>query len=384
MSKKIYLIGLIYNNNLGDPIIFQSCKFMVEEIVGNDDDYEIVMVDLFGREPMGYNPVIEKMRSQKDYYSYKDPNEIKNLEVSTISDSICKSISKENSCIIFVGGGIVKYIYEKFEVYIDRVTAFADENDIPVMFNAVGIEGYNKDEPACIQLQNALNRKCVKMITVRDDLKTLTEQYEYKGIAKRVADSACYISKFVNCPVTSREKIGINCARPELFKEYGANCTRDYIADLMANTVTMLTKEGYKCELFDNGTARDDTFIDEILQKVGKNDNVTRKTRPATGYELVQTISEYKAIIATRLHASIVAFSCGVPFVSLVWNNKQKFFCKSINKEDWYVNSSDFNPELIIQRLKGVIEEGYDNVSIDEHCKDTIQCLREFIEEAFK
>ena len=300
-----------------------------------------------------------------------------------ISRTICGKISKDNSCIIFVGGGIVKYVYEKFEIYIDQITKYAEDNSIPVMFNAVGIEGFDGNNESCIVLKNALNRECVKMITVRDDLDTLLDKYEYKGYAKRVADSACYISKYVNLSLAKKEKIGINCARPELFKEYGVDFERDKIAMLMAETVISLTSRGYKCELFDNGTLRDDMFVDEILGIIGENNKVSRRNRPSTGYELVQMINDYKAIIATRLHASIVAFSCGVPFVSLVWNNKQAFFCQSINKNSWYISSSEFDSNYIADRLEDAMREGYGKVSIDKQCAETIMCLDRFIKGAF-
>ena len=113
--------------------------------------------------------------------------------------------------------------------------------------------------------------------------------------------------------------------------------------------------------IFTNGTPGDQRFA-EMLARNFNIEGTTDETlcpRPKTVAELVNTITQCEAIIATRLHAGVIAFSYGIPFVGLVWNQKQRFFAESIGLPDRFFDVSEFNAGQIVKKLLYAIDAGY-------------------------
>lgn len=111
---------------------------------------------------------------------------------------------------------------------------------------------------------------------------------------------------------------------------------------------------------FGNGLYQDYLFELEVLEYVGKAKEVSRYLagRPVEGRELADTISGYKGIIASRLHANIVAYSVGVPSIGLVWNEKMLWWGKRIGHPDRFMEVDSFVPEKVIVKLWQAMAEG--------------------------
>ena len=80
-------------------------------------------------------------------------------------NSYFKNIDK----VVFVGGGLIKYKYQQFWIQISSIVNNAEKNNIPVFFNAVGVEGYSNTDYRCQFLKKYLNKDIVKMITIRNN-----------------------------------------------------------------------------------------------------------------------------------------------------------------------------------------------------------------------
>ena len=79
--------------------------------------------------------------------------------------------------IIFAGGGLIKFRQENLYRQVSEIIMEAQRHRIPVFLNSVGVEGYDAKDERCLLLQEALNQPCVKMISVRDDIETLKNNY---------------------------------------------------------------------------------------------------------------------------------------------------------------------------------------------------------------
>ena len=64
-----------------------------------------------------------------------------------------------------------------------------------------------------------------------------------------------------------------------------------------------------------------------------------------------ENIVELDRCIVTRLHSSIIAESFGIPFMGIVWNEKQRMFGRSIGCEDRFVDISKVNPHKLYDEL---------------------------------
>lgn len=288
------------NRNLGDPAIAECAYYLVDEALKNlkINNYFIHEYNMYNRDML--------------------------------------FISKAD-VIIFAGGGLIKYKREKFFEFIPEILDTAEKNNIPVYFNCVGVEGYDENDDRCMALKKVLNYDCVKGITIRDDYETYIENYREKDlIVGNPLDSvslACEVYK--QSISTKTNTIGLQLARPELYEDYGVyGFSKDEQIVFWKKIIEKIELETeYDWKLFTNGLHSDYIFCKELLYSLNKNIDKYLVKRPTEVRELVSTISSFKAIIATRLHSNIIAYSVDTPSIGLVWNAKMIQWGKAIEYE---------------------------------------------------
>lgn len=324
--KKINIVLVqIANRNLGDTVIFDTVKFLILK----------ALPFIFRKK---YNVI--------SYNIYTN-----NLELLRNADAI-----------IFAGGGIIKYKYERFHEYIPQIIDVAEEENIPVFFNSVGIEGFDAMNKNACRLQEALNKNCVKVITVRDDVKTLKEQYIQNSniLIKSVTDPAVWtykaygIQKEVNSQV-----VGIGIVRYKIFEDNGIEyIDHKYQLEFWKQVFNRLNDEGISWKVFTNGLKSDEDFAEEVLNYAGYDTSEQYKVKRLTqGVELVEVISKFKGIIACRMHANIVAYSLQIPSVAIVWNDKLKFWGEKIGHSERFILADNMKAEVIVSTLLSAMKE---------------------------
>lgn len=293
---------------------------------------------------------------------------------------------KAADMVIFAGGGIIKYKYEHFYEFISEIIQCAQEYDIPVYFNSVGIEGYDAQDERCLQLKTALNSNCVKAITVRDDLKTLEQQYlepdAHSVFTTDVIDPAVYTPDvYPICKEGQTHTIGLGIVRFRIFEDNGLpQVTKEIQLELWSGIVKELEARGYKWKFFVNGLRSDCEFAEEVLAYMGRvsESRELLVERPVAADELVRTIASFDGVIACRMHANIIAYSLGVPSIGLVWNDKLLFWGKRIGYPQRFFTYDQFEPEEIVQCMLDSIEQG--TRPCDRRLKKSVQKpLRKFI-----
>ena len=394
MKKNIILIGLQYDTNLGDQVIFKASKEYLSRALIKEGltEVEIREVDMTGREEIGKNATRKKCRElfrfQKFEAITRNYHHISEryLDYLTAHTHIRKYVDNNTIAIIFAGGGLLKYKVQNLPVFIDEVTKIASSKNIPVMFSSVGVEGFDKHDKHCLQLKRALNRSVVKSITTRDDIVTLNSFYRTKGQKTAcVADPACAINTifpFVKKRNGLVKTIGLGFVREDLFEEYGVDIQPNDLLKLWADLFTMLLERGYKCKVFCNGAKNEYSFIIKWAEYMGFTEEQKEEIilkRPETAEELVKTICCFDGLIVARLHASIIAYSYSIPFAALVWNKKQVFFGKKIGYPERFIEKDNINSEYIISVLEQAIKDGYSDADREAYCKTTETELHTFI-----
>lgn len=179
---KIALLGLHKSSNLGDPLIAQTVEKLVCGVVGTE--IEFLELDL--------NPKLYFALSSKS---------IKNRAIILLYKCICRllrkiptnyflydinitllslvydGIIKDADYGIIAGGGVIHWRFHDYATPISAFIKACGRKNIPVLVNAVGIEGYNENSKRCRAFSRYLQYDIVKMITTRDDKKTLEETY---------------------------------------------------------------------------------------------------------------------------------------------------------------------------------------------------------------
>ena len=385
MPLKIVLVHLDATN-IGDVIIYDTSKYILGRAL--DDmpglQYEIVPMSIgFQGAPQSSTSLVKKF--------YRLPaRAIRDLmkKVSKISprpESLQKSfiriwhktgtykyyIQHEKSklrgadCIIFGGGGLIKFHRQSFHFFIDDITAYADAHDIPVLLCSQGIEGYDRRSAECLLLKGALNRGCVQFISTRDDIRSLREDYviDSRITTKLVCDPAFWLNEAygledtsgaVQMPDTcSPRLIGLNVIRPDIFGEYMHEIDPNELAKLYRDIIKLLHDKGYNVRLFSNGVAEDTAFAEKLLSEYPNLESEYGVTiaAPKDPMQLIATLKGFERFLAARLHAAITGSVLGIPNASLVWNRKQLLFGRQTGTEDAFITEDSFNADHIVDVL---------------------------------
>lgn len=376
--KKIVLVGLVNDTNIGDKVIYDNTKYLVEKALKELDitDSIIESIDMTGPISSSNN------NSSKREINKLCRNMINKIITPNLKSKIRYTLSKnktskdddkllkyyeENlkdaSMVIFVGGGIIKYLYQDFYRYISLIIDICNKYKIDVIFNSVGVEGYSKKDYRCKKIKTALNSDCIKMITTRDDIEFLENNYiENKNIVvDKVADPAVWSYKTYSNDIKQNKKevIGLGIIRPGIFLDNGFKFSEKQQLKFWSEIVEKLEEKGYDWELFTNGVKADYDFGKKILDYMKIEDASKLVDIPKNGEELINIIYQYKGIIAARMHANIISYSLDVPSVGIVWNNKLKMFGENIGVPERFITQENFKANYVVQKLEQALEEGY-------------------------
>lgn len=356
--KKICFVGLYNVKNLGDPIIAYCTEWLFKKHLPIQSTYQVTLD--YAEKNMNWSFIHRLER--KLYKLTKTQNKI-NFGIYLESKKYFKKQLKGADLIVVVGGGLIKYKYQHFHEHLSALIDVAEKMNIPVVLNAVGVEGYDDKDECCQFLKKHLNSSCVKHISIRDDIDTFNKYYlddNHLLQARFVCDPAVWTAVAYNIKKDlDSNTIGIGIARGAIFIDNGINYTKEELLNLYVDIVTKLKKEGYEVILFTNGLKADNDQLFKVKKKLLANNINTEHLIPENAESLVKIISGFKAIIATRLHSCIVSYSLDIPAVGLVWNDKFSFWGENIGTPECFITVSDLKPEIIIEKLRTAIKGGY-------------------------
>ncbi|MET2950705.1 polysaccharide pyruvyl transferase family protein [Vibrio owensii] len=366
--KKIKLVGYLGDLNLGDQVLFECAEFLIDS--NANGRIEISKLDL---KNIGELTFFEKIK--RKFGLEDEPNELIKKKVRDYKLSEFDNVD----AIIFAGGGMIKYHPQDCWKHVAIIISIAQELDIPVYLNSVGVEGYDKNDKRCQVLKNALNKTAVKRISTRDDLALLRDNYVGdKVLTERVCDSAVHCSAVYDVTQSDSEVIGIGLVRGNIFLDHGKDFNREKVISMYSEIILQLESEGKKYELFTNGLPYDTELIQDLRKATGRALTVTE---PSTPKELITIIAGYKGVIAARLHACIISYSLAIPVVGLVWNDKLAMFGEHIGYSNRFMCPNRVSPKQITDALDGAIQIGYNESKKKEYARTVENSLKEVVEE---
>lgn len=350
-DTKVLICGLMQCRNLGDVVISDCVKYLIKKSAKKDGLKNIKISTL-------------DIRRQKDA---KNLNRVRNSDL-----------------VVFPGGGFIKYKAEKFPLEMGRVTQRAENYGIPVMYNAMGYEGYDADNEGCQTLKAMLENFSSRYITCRDFSDELNETYLKDAAinSKRVADPATWVSETYKIKRNDDSDIvGLGVARGGLFEDHGVPVTKEDLLTIWSDLIKALEAEGIKYKLFTNGLRQDEEFLTDLLIYMGREERREELSLPSAenAKQLVEYIAGFSSIIACRMHANIIAFSLGVPSVAFVWNEKLSFFGKSIHCSERYLQYTELkDTKRIVEILKKAQQEGYEEGILKREKDSAYKSVRDY------
>ncbi len=345
MAEKEWKILLLTNrdsDNVGDQVI-EACDISLISAVMKNLDIENDRYMINSREA---GIISRKYLETKSERLYKK----------------AENIIKDSDIIIFGGAPMFNYSYQIFYERTAITLEMAEKYHRPVLFSAIGVEGYDENNEKCQRLKKTLNFNCVKQITTRDDFDSLKKFiYNENIVIDKVSDPAVFASKIFEKNITAvregeKKKIGIFILRANGFTDNKIDFSRNEAAALWKKLSKKLKAKGYDFEFLTSGHFGDEAFLDYLI----RNHNFNNKKCAFNmnfPERLIQKISSYDAVITCRLHPSIISFSLGVPSVGIVWNSKVKYFYKSIGYEDRIIDINEISAEGILEKVSQIIEQ---------------------------
>lgn len=363
--KKLAILGLMNEPNQGDPLICECVKYLYGSSISDDVSWQLFDLrfifkyfissdkkTLIYKKGYSFIGLIYKRYPWKIFYK---------LKIFLLSKTYEGNL-KNTNCGIIAGGGIIHYKFHDYALPICAFIKACNSKGIPIVINAVGIEGYDNKNIKCQQMRRYMSYPNVIKITTRDDLNLLKEFYltpNSRCEIKKVIDPAVFSSQiFSLLRDPHSEVIGIGLIRSNIFKDYRVEYSVEDIVNYYVSLIKTLQKRELKFAFFINGFSGDLDLVPIIEERTGIKINVSI---PKTPQELVETISGYKGIITARMHSCIVAYSLNIPAVAFEWCEKLRFWGETIGAPRSILSMKELNAETAIQRLEDLQLSGYND-----------------------
>ncbi len=362
MTLKVAVLGLTSNKNIGDYLLVESTKYLLRDY---SENLVIKEVDVDPRDPAVYGRLAivglkfySAMRLAESalFKVIKSPY-LRYLYQYTYWYLKLNSHFRKNltgvDAIVFSGGGFIKFKTQGLNYLDEQILKIARKRQIPVMMNAVGVEGYDDNDVRCQKLKKALNFPNVQVITTRDDVDTLSKNYVTRNdlVTARVADPVLYLNAMLGgTEFQANDLVGINLINPENFRSYGGRLSVSSVTNFYKNLIVELKKRGQKFELFSNGMATDMRFGEKLIEDLNLPKDLLLPA-PTSSKELVEQLRRYRIILASRMHAGISASAIGIPVVGMIWGEKIEMFSRIANVRQYYFDETELNPESMAELL---------------------------------
>lgn len=270
-----------------------------------------------------------------------------------------ENMVKNSDVVFFCGGGLFQQFYMNMWSGIFLLLKTCKKKNVPVYFNAIGIE---KPEIWAEEIfyRYILNNKIIKFLTVRENSDFVNNCLLKSGKkCAQVLDSALFAQECYGVEKLSSDVIGIGAIRAEIFSDNNCGVTRNEVLYMYADLIKEIEERGYKWQLFTNGGKKDYRFAQEIIKFIEAPEE---KLAPFANnsMELMNTIKNYKTVIAGRLHSVILAVALDIPAIGFVWTPKFFHFQKFLKLGKFITPDMFSSAEIIVNELEKSIEKGID------------------------
>ena len=342
---KVLLIGEIFSNNLGDPIIYENVKSCLEY---KFRDISITPLDLSCRIGKGLTFSSKKTLGAllvKIIYKIKkvflERKPIKSVSFKIKFNQYFKYTIKNNyyDAFIFCGGSI---FMDYFAYQIHHIIKLSPKKTKTIVFHSCGFGNLTK--LGVRLLKKSLNSSRVSLVSLRDG----EDIYNSLNINKpyfMIPDIAFCSPSLYEKSCIEKATVGIG-----LFDDPKALVI---IADLIVN----LNTRRIKWSLFSNGSFSDNEAIYQLgnILHISPDYLFNHTLIPNCPLELVNVITSFDKIVSFRLHSHIIAASYGIKSYGIIWSEKIRYFFHLIGNDNCCCSIDCYNYENVFAMLDKVI-----------------------------
>ena len=310
-----------------------------------------------------------------------------NFKISMIAYRIrlTKYFTKEFSGLdgIVIAVGMMKFSTQNFSFIFSILAGIATSLDIPILFSAASVERPNDGDWRYHQLVAAVNMPCVKMITTRDGIagvRRLSSGYIHNPNIRLdyVGDPALLIPDVYNIPINydnNNKLVGIGLIRKNIYRDYGTDSIDE--EDVYISLIRELDRRGINWVMFCNGMKSDYAMGKRILHKLSLSADKLLP-RPLTVESYIRMIRLFGVIFGARFHTCVTAYTLGIPVVGLLWDDKLRFFAKTMHIETLFCESYELDGMSISDKIMEAFDYDYDKSNIAQYKQKTIDAITAF------
>lgn len=376
---KILVLGLYYDNNLGDAVI---CDCVAARLRILFTDAHIDIRDYVNRTAF---PVPQESSMQKLHYRRRrmllrqiatqytpwdkqvvhEEWKLRCWGDLSYIDAVCQ---KDYDFVVFGGGQVfMDYLALFAEAFVQR---FAQKGT-PMFFNACGT-GPAFSRKIRERLSAALMDPKVKLVSSRDDVELINRFY-MNGEKRAVPtyDPALWCSEIYGVTKNlDADTVGLGVM-------YTNSVSPKAVARFWVRLIREMERRRIPWKIFVNGSGDDVTFaryVHSLLPELGCPFEDCFASVPTRPEELVKMIARFKSIISFRLHSHIIAASLDIPSVAMVWDNKLNFFFNKIGHSERCCTVRE-HAGTVLAKLTCAEQEGYDRRQLEEQKRYADQLL---------
>lgn len=266
--------------------------------------------------------------------------------------------------VVIGGGNLFQDDDLNFPLKIAAVLDCARRTGRPLAIYAVGVS--DRWSPAAKRLFDTLQDTAIAHVSVRDERARENWRRHFPdGPQCRIVPDPGVLAASLNRTALAenpgaRGPVGICVTDPVILKRHASRASAAIALstpDEYAELALRLVAAGHAVRFFTNGASEDHSYAErvaalDVLGPAVAAGAISTARHPGTPGELVSAIMGMRAIVAHRLHASIVAYSAGVPHVGLGWDDKVRGFFEAVDRGGFFADGSMATPE----RLAGLVD----------------------------
>lgn len=389
IMKTVLLFALENIDNIGEELLRETTEYLINT-ASNNVEVKIAQFKPFDL----YTKKRYKRAHRISYYVRRIAQHFKGnhayfllnlsyrIKYSRYFEDLIKNADK-----VITSVGMFKYSTQDFSYIYHLIAKICQKYHKPLMISAPSIETFNPSDWRSKQLVKTANIPSVKIITTRDGIDgvNLLKKYYLNSnqfIFDNVADPALWIPECYNIKrnhiVNSTPYIGINVIRKGIFDDYNKSFTDDELIKIYVELIRLLEKKGWKWAVYTNGMPQDIAVIEELHSILNfSEDHILNQ--PKNAKEFVETIKGFDAVFGSRLHSCISSVALGVPVVGFIWDDKIRYFSKTIKRQSFFFEPKDLSAENIVNALEKAMKSEYDSETIDYLKGKSLSSISQFL-----
>lgn len=356
--KHIVIAGETYSTNLGDGVIYQTLSYLFTKA---DPSIQISPLDISGRQTWMDSPNIKDTPSSGRSNSSKAGGQaLRNL---FRANQPWAALLNGTELLVIGGGKLLIDHRLNFPVKLTNVVRASTKFGLPIHFSAVGV-GQKWSRVGGWMFKRILSQ--AETISLRDVQAQKRLEKHIPGIESSVTfDPGIWAADVYGPKISASDEqiIGLGVIHTRdvnFYRPKQAALSEANLLDSWLGIIRVLDRKGIKFEIFTNGNSEDYQFALNLSKTIQTKLSIPSKIadRPTKPVDLARTISKYSGVIASRLHANIIATSYQIPSVGLVWDEKIRAFYKSTERPRNVFPVTGFNSEDLVEALLGTMRDG--------------------------